>query len=188
MTMSSQYVFAFLKLFCCFTVITICSTIIGQSGLLVFKKKKKKKEFPFLTAKTINRGIQITKSLLYGTKRVNPDETIKQIYVRKGGIAKLKKDFYRFKPTEIKRFESSNGVSFFLSFFFFFFFFFLFEIMVLFVLRKLILQTRMRCHPVGLDVWFLVGPFVYFHTSCVQTANALERLCGQARLSFHWSP
>lgn len=60
-------------------------------------------------AKTINRGIQITKSLLYGTKRVNPDETIKQIYVRKGGIAKLKKDFYRFKPTEIKRFESSNG-------------------------------------------------------------------------------
>ena len=35
------------------------------------------------------------------------------------------------------------------------------EIMALFVLRKLILQTRMRCHPVWLDVWFLVGPFVY---------------------------
>ena len=34
------------------------------------------------------------------------------------------------------------------------------EIMVLFVLRKLILQTRIRSHPVGLDVWF-VGPFVY---------------------------
>ena len=30
--------------------------------------------------------------------------------------------------------------------------------MVLFVLRKLILQTRMRSHPVGLDVWVLVGP------------------------------
>ena len=29
------------------------------------------------------------------------------------------------------------------------------EIMALFVLRKLILQTRMRSHPVGLDVWFL---------------------------------
>ena len=27
-----------------------------------------------------------------------------------------------------------------------------YEIMVLFVLRKLILQTRMRSHPVGLDV------------------------------------
>ena len=26
------------------------------------------------------------------------------------------------------------------------------EVMVLFVLRKLILQTRMRSHPVGLDV------------------------------------
>ena len=28
------------------------------------------------------------------------------------------------------------------------------EIMTLFVLRKLILQTRKRSHPVGLDVWF----------------------------------
>ena len=36
------------------------------------------------------------------------------------------------------------------------------EIMVLFVLRKRILQTRMHSHPVGLDVWFLVGHFVYF--------------------------
>ena len=54
------------------------------------------------------------------------------------------------------------------------------DIMALFVLRKLILQTRMRSHPVGLDVWFLVGPFVYFHTSCVWTAKALARLCGCA--------
>ena len=30
----------------------------------------------------------------------------------------------------------------------------------------------MRSHPVGLDVW----PFVYFHTSCVRTVNALARL------------
>ena len=52
------------------------------------------------------------------------------------------------------------------------------EIMELFVLRKLILQTRMRSHPVVLDIWFLVGPFVYFHTSCVRTAKALARLCG----------
>ena len=52
--------------------------------------------------------------------------------------------------------------------------------MALFVLRKLILQTRMRSHPVELDVWFLVGPFVYFNTSCVRTAKALARLRGCA--------
>ena len=58
------------------------------------------------------------------------------------------------------------------------------EIMVLFVLRKLILQMGTRSHPVGLDVldvldvWFLVGPFVFFHTSCVWTAKALARLRG----------
>ena len=52
------------------------------------------------------------------------------------------------------------------------------EIMALIVLRNLILQTCMRSHPVGLDVWFLDGPFVYFHTSCVQTAKALSRMHG----------
>ena len=46
------------------------------------------------------------------------------------------------------------------------------EIMVLFVLHKLFLQTCMRSHPEGLDVWALVGPFIYFHTSCVRTAKA----------------
>ena len=51
-----------------------------------------------------------------------------------------------------------------------------YEIMALFVLRKLILQTRMRSHPVEPEVWFLVGPFVYFHTLCVRTAMALARL------------
>ena len=50
------------------------------------------------------------------------------------------------------------------------------EIMALFILHKLILQTPMRSHPVGLDVWFFVGPFVFFHTSCVRTAKALVRL------------
>ena len=38
------------------------------------------------------------------------------------------------------------------------------EIMALIALRKLNLQTRMRSNPLGLDVWFLVRPFVYFHT------------------------
>ena len=47
--------------------------------------------------------------------------------------------------------------------------------MLLFILGKLILQTHMCSHPVGLDVWFLVGPFVYFHTLCVWTAKALAR-------------
>ena len=51
------------------------------------------------------------------------------------------------------------------------------EIMELFVL---ILQIRMRSHPVQLDVWFLVGPFVYFHTSCERRAKTLARLSGCA--------
>ena len=38
----------------------------------------------------------------------------------------------------------------------------------------------MHNHPVGLDVWFFVWPFVYFYTSCVQTAKALARLLGCA--------
>ena len=54
------------------------------------------------------------------------------------------------------------------------------EIMALFVLHKHILQMFILDHPVGLDVCFLVGPFIYFHTSCVQTAKALPRL--------PWSP
>ena len=54
------------------------------------------------------------------------------------------------------------------------------EIMELFILRKLVLQTRMCSHPMGLDVWFLVGPFVYFHTSCVRSVKALANLRGCA--------
>ena len=54
------------------------------------------------------------------------------------------------------------------------------EIMTLFVLRKLILQTRMRSHPVRLDLWFLVGPFVNFHTLRERKAKALARLRGCA--------
>ena len=63
------------------------------------------------------------------------------------------------------------------------------EIMVLFVLYKLILQTHMLSCPVGLDVRFLVGAFVNFHTSCVRTAKALARLrSAQAHRSLRWSP
>ena len=54
------------------------------------------------------------------------------------------------------------------------------EITVLFILCKLILQTHIRSHPVGLNVWLLVEPFVYFHTTCVRTAKALARLRGYA--------
>ena len=50
------------------------------------------------------------------------------------------------------------------------------EIMVLFILHKLIFETCMRSHPMGLHVWFLAGHFVYFYTSCVRTAKALARL------------
>ena len=52
--------------------------------------------------------------------------------------------------------------------------------MALFVLRKLILHTRMRSYRMWLDVWFLVGHFVYFHTSCVRTGSGRSfagRLC-----------
>ena len=45
-----------------------------------------------------------------------------------------------------------------------------------FLPRKLILQTCMISHPVGLDVWFFVVPFVYFLTSYVWTAKAVARL------------
>ena len=47
-------------------------------------------------------------------------------------------------------------------------------------LPKLVLQMCMPSHPVGLDVWFLVRPFVYFHALCVRTAKALARLRGCA--------
>ena len=54
------------------------------------------------------------------------------------------------------------------------------EIMALFVLSKLILQTCIRSHPVGLHVCFLVGPFVYFDTSCLQ--RRLWRDCADAHI------
>ena len=59
------------------------------------------------------------------------------------------------------------------------------EIKALIVPRKLILQTCMCRHPLGIDVWCLVGYFVYFHTSCVRTAKALARLCACAGSPEH---
>ena len=56
----------------------------------------------------------------------------------------------------------------------------LMRFLALFVLRKFILQTRMCRHPAGLDVWSLVGPFVYCYTLCVRTSKALARLRGCA--------
>ena len=55
---------------------------------------------------------------------------------------------------------------------------------VLYALRKLILQTPIRSHPVGRDVWFLVEPFVYFHTSCMRTAKALAKIAQMRRLAW----
>ena len=52
--------------------------------------------------------------------------------------------------------------------------------MVLFFLRKVVLQTLIRNHPEGLDVWCLVALFVYFHISCLRTAKAVARLRGCA--------
>ena len=46
--------------------------------------------------------------------------------------------------------------------------------MVLFVLRKLIFLMRMRSHTMGLDVWFLVGPIVYFHNLCANSEGSGE--------------
>ena len=62
--------------------------------------------------------------------------------------------------------------------------------MVVLVLPKLILQTCMHSHPAGIDVRFLVGPFVYFHSSCVRTVKAFAKLCGCAGspLSLRWLP
>ena len=46
------------------------------------------------------------------------------------------------------------------------------EIMALSVLRKRIHQTRMRSHPVGLDVWFLSDP----------SSTSMLYVCKQGRL------
>ena len=61
------------------------------------------------------------------------------------------------------------------------------ETMVLFVLRKLILQTRMRSHPLGLDVWLEPLSSSIPHV-CEQ--QILWRNCADAQvcLCLRWSP
>ena len=39
-------------------------------------------------------------------------------------------------------------------------------------------DQRMQSHPVGLEVWFLVGSFTYFHASCVRITKTLAGLRG----------
>ena len=63
------------------------------------------------------------------------------------------------------------------------------DIMALFILHKLILQTRMRSHPVGLDVWFCLDPLStsILHV-CEQRSLWQDCVDAQARQSLCWSP
>ena len=55
------------------------------------------------------------------------------------------------------------------------------EIMALSILHKRVLQTRMCSHPVGLDVWFLVGPFIDIHFMCA-TSEGSGKIAQMRRL------
>ena len=61
------------------------------------------------------------------------------------------------------------------------------ELMAL-VLRNLILQTHMCSYTVGLDVWFLVGPFVYFqlHVCEQRRLPIIGRLCYKYHYLMSW--
>ena len=48
------------------------------------------------------------------------------------------------------------------------------EIIVLFVPRKLVLQTRMRSHPVGARYLIFGQTHVYFHTLCANSEGSGE--------------
>ena len=63
------------------------------------------------------------------------------------------------------------------------------EILALFVLRKFILQIRMRNHPVRLDVWFWSNSSStsILHV-CEQRRLWRDYTDAQARLSLRWSP
>ena len=63
------------------------------------------------------------------------------------------------------------------------------EILALFVRRKLILQTRMRSYPVGLDLWFWLDPsstFILYVSE--QRRFWRDWADAQAHLSLRWSP
>ena len=59
-------------------------------------------------------------------------------------------------------------------------------IMVLFVLRKLILQMRMRSHPLGLDVWFFGGTLRLLSYFIVANAQACLSLCDTYHNLMSW--
>ena len=66
--------------------------------------------------------------------------------------------------------------------------------MVLFILRKLILQTRMRSHPVALEVWYLLPYFMYANSKgsgetaqmCRLTLAFAARLCDKYHNLMSW--
>ena len=51
-------------------------------------------------------------------------------------------------------------------------------LLILYFKKNVLLNIEFsdKSHPVGLDVWFLVRPFICFHTLCVRTVKALVRL------------
>ena len=67
--------------------------------------------------------------------------------------------------------------------------------MAFIALRKLSFQARMRSNPLGLHIWFLVRPFVYFHALCANSEGFGEtsltwayavRLCDKYHNLMSW--
>ena len=54
--------------------------------------------------------------------------------------------------------------------------------------RFVLCKFQMRNHPVGLDVWFLVGPFVYFHIYVCKQQRLWRDCADEACLSLLWTP
>ena len=62
------------------------------------------------------------------------------------------------------------------------------EIMLLFVFRNLILQTRMRNYPVALDVWIVVGPsstFILYVCCLVLSCMITDIACSDLSVEFY---
>ena len=64
-----------------------------------------------ITVTAIKKGAEIVKSLLKRTKSIDSNNPNTKIYLKRGGIEKLKRDFYKNKPMEIRGFLLRNGVS-----------------------------------------------------------------------------
>ena len=56
--------------------------------------------------------------------------------------------------------------------------------MALFVLRKLIFQMRMHTNPVGLDVWFLVGPYCLLPYLMYANSEGSDKTAQMLRLTW----